>query len=200
MGCVLCLLLRVRVVHGPHRHPVRPRASLAVDRRRDVHRVHRPSVADAAAHVARLVDLHHRGDALRLRPRRGPASSTRPIQVTPQADIDRIIGLGHVPTVWLQQHFLEAQPRWWDAAASIIYASALHPAVRRRRHLVRDEPQGVGLVREPLPRALLPRLRDVRPHPDGATVVRQPDRRDRPRGALDGPRLARSSTCTRRRR
>ena len=46
-----------------------------------------------------------------------------PVQVTPQADIDRIIGLGHVPTVWLQQHFLEAQPRWWDAAASIIYAS-----------------------------------------------------------------------------
>ena len=46
-----------------------------------------------------------------------------PVQVTPQADIDRIIGLGHVPTVWLQQHFLETQPRWWDAAASIIYAS-----------------------------------------------------------------------------
>jgi membrane-associated phospholipid phosphatase len=37
--------------------------------------------------------------------------------------IDRIIGLGQVPTVWLQAHFLHAQPRWWDAAASIIYAS-----------------------------------------------------------------------------
>ena len=28
-----------------------------------------------------------------------------------------------MPTVWLQDHFLEAQPNWWDAAASIIYAT-----------------------------------------------------------------------------
>jgi len=46
-----------------------------------------------------------------------------PIQVTPQADIDKIFGLGNVPTVWLQDHFLHAQPNWWDAAASIIYAT-----------------------------------------------------------------------------
>jgi len=46
-----------------------------------------------------------------------------PIQVTPQADIDKIFGLGHVPTVWLQAHFLHEPPRWWDAAASIIYAT-----------------------------------------------------------------------------
>ncbi len=51
-----------------------------------------------------------------------------PIQVTPQADIDKIFGLGNVPTVWLQDHFLHAQPNWWDAAASIIYATPLHPA------------------------------------------------------------------------
>ena len=74
---------------------------------------------------------------------------------------------------------------WWDAAASIIYASHFILPFVVVGHLVRHEPQGVGLVREPLPRALLPGLRDVRPHPDCATVVREPDRRDRPCGALD---------------
>ncbi|RPI10032.1 MAG: inositol phosphorylceramide synthase [Actinobacteria bacterium] len=46
-----------------------------------------------------------------------------PIQVTPQAEVDKIFGLGQIPTVWLQENFLHAKAHWWDAAASIIYAT-----------------------------------------------------------------------------
>ena len=46
-----------------------------------------------------------------------------PIEVTPQAELDKIFGFGQIPTVWLQENFLHAKAHWWDAAASIIYAT-----------------------------------------------------------------------------
>ena len=42
---------------------------------------------------------------------------------TPQVDIDRFLFFGHVPTVWLQEHFHYDTVRWWDVAVCIIYFS-----------------------------------------------------------------------------
>jgi len=45
-----------------------------------------------------------------------------PLQVTPQLDVDRWLGFGHVPTVWLQQHMLDVHHvAWWEAAVSVVY-------------------------------------------------------------------------------
>ena len=45
--------------------------------------------------------------------------------------LDKIFGLGQIPTVWLQENFLHAKAHWWDAAASIIYATHFIRGCRR---------------------------------------------------------------------
>ena len=99
-----------------------------------------------------------------------------PIQVTPQAELDKIFGLGQIPTVWLQEHFLHAKAHWWDAAASVIYATHFILPFVVAGILVGQGPGRVALVREPLPRAVLSRLHDLRAHPDCTPLVREPDR------------------------
>ena len=44
--------------------------------------------------------------------------------ITPQIDADRALFFGQVPTTWLQQHFYHpASVHWWDALATLVYAS-----------------------------------------------------------------------------
>lgn len=44
--------------------------------------------------------------------------------VQPQLDVDRFLGFGHVPTVWLQQHlYSDAHIRVWDVAIWLTYLS-----------------------------------------------------------------------------
>jgi hypothetical protein len=44
--------------------------------------------------------------------------------ITPQLDADRVIFLGQVPTIWLQQHFYDpAATHWWDALGAVWYSS-----------------------------------------------------------------------------
>jgi hypothetical protein len=45
--------------------------------------------------------------------------------VRPQLEADRILGLGTVPTVWLQEHLWHGAPdlRWWDYGAWGVYVS-----------------------------------------------------------------------------
>ncbi|HEY7208235.1 MAG TPA: phosphatase PAP2 family protein [Gaiellaceae bacterium] len=47
------------------------------------------------------------------------------IHVRPQIDVDRWLGLGSVPTVWLQQHLWhgDADLRWYDYATWLVYMS-----------------------------------------------------------------------------
>ncbi len=42
---------------------------------------------------------------------------------TPQLDLDRALGFGHVPTVWLQEHLKFRGVRWWDVAVCVCYIS-----------------------------------------------------------------------------
>jgi len=48
-----------------------------------------------------------------------------PIHSRPQIEVDRVLGLGAVPTVWLQQHLWHGgrDLQWYDYAAWITYAS-----------------------------------------------------------------------------
>jgi membrane-associated phospholipid phosphatase len=41
----------------------------------------------------------------------------------PQIDIDKILGFGHVPTVWLQEHIKYKDTQWWDVLVTITYSS-----------------------------------------------------------------------------
>jgi hypothetical protein len=48
----------------------------------------------------------------------------RTVQVRPQIEVDRWIGFGHVPTVWLQKTLLD--PRnvaWWEVVVTAMYVS-----------------------------------------------------------------------------
>jgi hypothetical protein len=40
-----------------------------------------------------------------------------------QADADRWLFFGSMPTVWLQEHLKSAQPPWWEVAVSTVYMS-----------------------------------------------------------------------------
>jgi hypothetical protein len=40
---------------------------------------------------------------------------------TPQLDLDRALGLGQLPTVWLQEHLKYPDTRWWDVAVCLCY-------------------------------------------------------------------------------
>jgi membrane-associated phospholipid phosphatase len=42
---------------------------------------------------------------------------------TPQLDLDRVLGFGQVPTVWLQEHLKYRDVRWWDVAVCLCYIS-----------------------------------------------------------------------------
>jgi hypothetical protein len=42
---------------------------------------------------------------------------------TPQIDLDRLLGFGQVPTVWLQEHLKYPDARWWDVAVCLCYIS-----------------------------------------------------------------------------
>jgi membrane-associated phospholipid phosphatase len=46
-----------------------------------------------------------------------------PSHALPQIDVDRVLGLGNVPTVWLQRHLWHggAHLHWWDYAAWVTY-------------------------------------------------------------------------------
>lgn len=47
-----------------------------------------------------------------------------PLQVRPQIDADRLLGFGHVPTVWLQRHLLAPHHvAWWEGAVLLVYLS-----------------------------------------------------------------------------
>lgn len=41
----------------------------------------------------------------------------------PQIALDKVIGFGNVPTVWLQEHLKHAQVQWYDIAICLVYAS-----------------------------------------------------------------------------
>src|SRR5436190_348825 len=47
----------------------------------------------------------------------------RPVAVTPQINAEKLLFFGHVPTVSLQAHFLDAHVHWYDVAASLVYVS-----------------------------------------------------------------------------
>jgi hypothetical protein len=42
---------------------------------------------------------------------------------TPQLDVDRWLGFGHEPTVWLQEQLKDPDVRWWDVAVCVCYVS-----------------------------------------------------------------------------
>jgi hypothetical protein len=42
---------------------------------------------------------------------------------TPQLDVDRWLGFGHEPTVWLQEQLKDVDVRWWDVAVCLCYVS-----------------------------------------------------------------------------
>jgi membrane-associated phospholipid phosphatase len=47
-----------------------------------------------------------------------------PLHVSDVAAVDRFAFAGQVPTVWLQNHFLDpGSPHWYDAVATLVYAS-----------------------------------------------------------------------------
>ena len=193
------LLRRLRVVHGPDGHPVRPRAAPALDRRRPRRGLHRPPVAHPASDVPRLVDLHHRHHPLRLRARSralrrraNPShSSSRARQdLRPRAD-PHGLAAGELPA---------RQGALVGCRGQHHLRDAFHPAVRRRRHPVGEGPSRLALVRDSVPRALLPRLCHLRDRPHRAPVVRQPGRRDRRGRTVHRPRAGRSFTSTRPRR
>lgn len=47
-----------------------------------------------------------------------------PLHVTEMIDVDRAVGLGQVPTVWLQDRLLDlTQVHWYDVAVTIVYNS-----------------------------------------------------------------------------
>lgn len=41
----------------------------------------------------------------------------------PQVDVDKLIFLGREPTVWLQEHLLYPDVRWWDVLTTLCYVS-----------------------------------------------------------------------------
>ena len=54
-----------------------------------------------------------------------------PVHVTPQITMDRWIGLGTVPTVWLQQHFLSQRSvHLWQVVPSVDLPEPLRRALR----------------------------------------------------------------------
>lgn len=71
----------------------------------------------------------------------------------PQIEVDRVLGFGHVPTVWLQEHLKQATVQWYDVAACLIYMSYFFvPLItagalwlRRRREFYRWTLRYVGL-------------------------------------------------------
>lgn len=46
-----------------------------------------------------------------------------PLQITPQIDVDKVIGFGTVPTVWLQHRLLGPKVSWWEVLPGLVYAS-----------------------------------------------------------------------------
>lgn len=47
-----------------------------------------------------------------------------PIQASSVANIDKFIGFGEVPTVWLQEQFLDrVDPAWWELPLTLVYTS-----------------------------------------------------------------------------
>jgi membrane-associated phospholipid phosphatase len=47
-----------------------------------------------------------------------------PLHITPQITLDKIIGFGTVPTVWLQEHLLNPNHvSWWEVIPSLCYVS-----------------------------------------------------------------------------
>jgi hypothetical protein len=47
----------------------------------------------------------------------------RPTEWHLQLDADRVLFLGHEPTVWLQSHLKEPYPPWWETGVSLVYVS-----------------------------------------------------------------------------
>ncbi|MGN6606349.1 MAG: phosphatase PAP2 family protein [Jatrophihabitans sp.] len=41
----------------------------------------------------------------------------------PQIDVDKVLGFGHVPSVWLQEHLKQASVQWYDIAVCLVYMS-----------------------------------------------------------------------------
>lgn len=47
-----------------------------------------------------------------------------PLHITPQITLDKILGFGSVPTVWLQDHLLQPNHvSWWEVIPSLCYVS-----------------------------------------------------------------------------
>ncbi len=47
-----------------------------------------------------------------------------PLHVTEMIDVDRVLGLGAVPTVWLQERLLDPREvHWYDVATTVVYNS-----------------------------------------------------------------------------
>lgn len=41
----------------------------------------------------------------------------------PQLEVDKVVGLGQVPTIWLQERLKDPEVRWWDVAVFLCYVS-----------------------------------------------------------------------------
>ena len=55
---------------------------------------------------------------------RGAAGNGRGVHVTEPVAVDRMLGFGNVPTVWLQHHLLDvARVQWWEALVALVYVS-----------------------------------------------------------------------------
>jgi hypothetical protein len=44
------------------------------------------------------------------------------VHIHAMIDFDKLIFFGHVPTIWLQQHFFNGQIRWYDNVAVVLYS------------------------------------------------------------------------------
>ena len=72
-----------------------------------------------------------------------------PLQWTPQLEADRFLFGGHVPSVWLQDRFLDPlEVQWWEVVTSVVYMSHfVVPFVVAAVLWVRNRDLWLGFVR-----------------------------------------------------
>ena len=65
-----------------------------------------------------------------------------------QADVDRRMFFGTMPTVWLQERIKLANPPWWEVVLQHRLHVVFRPAVRGGGRALATEPGGVESVRQ----------------------------------------------------
>lgn len=71
-----------------------------------------------------------------------------PLQVEALINADKLLFLGEVPTVWLQQHMLHTEIAWWEVFLTLVYCSHFFFSPAVLLHLYRrDRERWHGFVR-----------------------------------------------------